>query len=253
MRITDLLDRKSIELNVKAHDKKEILNQIVELMDKSGKISNKEKYRAGVFKREEEGTTGIGEGIAIPHCKSDAVKKPGLAAMVIPDGVDYDSLDGEKVNLMFLIAAPDTKDNIHLDVLSRLSVLLMNEDFTDSLKKAKSADEFINIIDMAENAEDEQVSEDVQGKAKILGVTGCPTGIAHTYMAAESLEKKAKELGYDIKVETRGSGGAKNVLTAEEIEHADCIIVAADTQVPMDRFDGKKVIVCKVSDGISKA
>ena len=259
MKITDLLDKRSIELNGKAADKENVLNKMVDLMAKSGKINNIEKYRKGVFAREEEGTTGIGEGIAIPHCKSDAVTKPGLAAMVIPDGAEFDALDGQPVNLIFLIAAPDTEDNIHLDVLSRLSVFLMDEEFTNALRNAKSTDEFMNIIDMAENAKDDteenEASEvqDVKSDVKLLAVTGCPTGIAHTYMAAESLEKKAQEMGYSIKVETRGSGGAKNVLTAKEIEEADCIIVAADTQVPMERFDGKKVIECKVSDGISKA
>ncbi|MDD6857325.1 MAG: fructose PTS transporter subunit IIA, partial [Lachnospiraceae bacterium] len=259
MKITDLLDKRSIELNGKAADKENVLNKMVDLMAKSGKINNIEKYRKGVFAREEEGTTGIGEGIAIPHCKSDAVTKPGLAAMVIPDGAEFDALDGQPVNLIFLIAAPDTEDNIHLDVLSRLSVFLMDEEFTKALRNAKSTDEFINIIDMAENAKDDTKENEsaeiqyVKSDVKLLAVTGCPTGIAHTYMAAESLEKKAQDMGYSIKVETRGSGGAKNVLTAKEIEEADCIIVAADTQVPMERFDGKKVIECKVSDGISKA
>lgn len=258
MKITDLLDKRSIELNGKADGKEGILNKMVDLMVKSGKINNTEKYKKGVFAREEEGTTGIGEGIAIPHCKSDAVSKPGLAAMVVPDGVDFDSLDGEPVNLIFLIAAPDTEDNIHLDVLSRLSVLLMDEGFTDALKNASSVEEFIKIIDMAEGSkeeseEDKNTSSNEKSDIKILAVTGCPTGIAHTYMAAESLEKKAHEMGYSIKVETRGSGGAKNVLTPKEIEEAACIIVAADTQVPMDRFDGKKVIECKVADGIGKA
>lgn len=257
MRITDLLDKRSIDLKGNVKDKKSTLNHMVDLMVKSGKINDVEKYRKGVFAREEEGTTGIGEGIAIPHCKSDAVTKPGLAAMVVKDGVDFDSLDGEPVNLVFLIAAPDTKDNIHLDVLSRLSVLLMDEGFTKSLKEAGTAEEFLNIIDKAESGKDGKEDEEKEGSKnsdiKILAVTGCPTGIAHTYMAAESLEKKAAEMGYSMKVETRGSGGAKNVLTDKEIEEACCIIVAADTKVPMDRFAGKKVIQCKVSDGISKA
>lgn len=255
MRIIDLLDERSIMLDADVKTKQETLDTAVELMVESGKINNKEKYLKGVYAREEEGTTGIGEGIAIPHCKSDAVSKPGLAAMVIPDGVDFDALDGEPVQLLFLIAAPDTEDNVHLDVLSKLSVLLMDEDFTANLKKAKSVKEFLQIIDDAENVKDGGKSEDdVKATgAKLLAVTGCPTGIAHTYMAAEALEKKAAELGHSIKVETRGSGGAKNVLTKAEIAEADAIIVAADTQVPMDRFDGKKVIICKVSDGISKA
>ena len=235
---------------------------MVDLMAKSGKINDVEVYRKGVYAREEESTTGIGEGIAIPHCKSDSVSRPGLAAMVVPEGVDFDSLDGEKVNLIFLIAAPNTKENVHLDVLSKLSVLLMDEDFTANLRNAKTVDEFLHVIDATEaekDAEEEKKEEEQKAEAPasngklILAVTGCPTGIAHTYMAAEALEKKAKELGYRIKVETRGSGGAKNVLTKAEIAEAECIIVAADTQVPMDRFAGKPVIQCKVADGISKA
>lgn len=254
MRIRELLAVESIDLNVRANTKKEALDKAVKLMAKSGKISNVDMYRKGVYDREDESTTGIGEGIAIPHCKSDAVKKPGLAAMVIPEGVDFDALDGEKVHLIFLIAAPNTKDNVHLDVLSKLSVLLMDEAFTNKLKNAKSVKEFLNIIDLAEAERDAKDVEKSSMNGKlILAVTGCPTGIAHTYMAAESLEKKAKELGCRIKVETRGSGGAKNVLTKEEIAEADCIIVAADTQVPMERFSGKPVIQCKVADGISKA
>lgn len=194
------------------------------------------------------------KGIAIPHGKCDAVTKPGLAAMVIKDGVDFDALDGEPVTLLFLIAAPNTKDNVHLDVLSKLSVLMMDEDFSNGLRNAKSVEEFLKIIDKAddekpdidERLEDTGAKED--SKVKILAVTSCPTGIAHTYMAAEGLEKAARAKGCFIKVETRGSGGAKNVLTAAEIEEADCIIVAADAQVPMDRFDGKKLIECQVSD-----
>ena len=255
MRIRDLLAAESIELNGSATDKKDVLNKMVDLMAKSGKISDIETYRAGVFAREEEGTTGIGEEIAIPHCKSDAVNAPGLAAMVVKGGVEFDSLDGAPVHILFLIAAPNTKDNVHLDVLSKLSVLLMDENFTKNLMEAKSVDEFLAVIDEAENekdAKEEQPVETPKG-VQILAVTGCPTGIAHTYMAAEALEKKAAELGYTIKVETRGSSGAKNVVTDEEIANAVGIIVAADTKVPMDRFDGKKVIECKVADGINKA
>lgn len=256
MRITDLLSPESICLNGRAENKKDALDQIVDLMAKSGRVGDVEKYRKGVYAREEESTTGIGEGIAIPHCKSDAVIRPGLAAMTLPDGVDFESLDGQPANLFFLIAAPDTEDNVHLDVLSKLSVLLMDEDFTDGLRQAKSVEEFLKVIDAAEKDKDED-SEDTSsqepvGSKKILAVTGCPTGIAHTYMAAEALEKKAKELGYEIKVETRGSGGAKNVLTAEEIASADGIIVAADTKVPMDRFAGKRVVITKVANGINK-
>lgn len=254
MRIRDLLAAESIELNGSATDKKDVLNKMVDLMAKSGKIADVETYRAGVFAREEEGTTGIGEGIAIPHCKSDAVKTPGLAAMVVKGGVEFNSLDGAPVHILFLIAAPNTKDNVHLDVLSKLSVLLMDENFTKNLIEAKSVDEFLAVIDEAESekdAKDDKPAEAPKG-IQILAVTACPTGIAHTYMAAEALEKKAAELGYTIKVETRGSSGAKNVVTDEEIANALGIIVAADTKVPMDRFDGKKVIECKVADGINK-
>lgn len=231
-------------------------------MAKSGKIADVEKYRKGVFAREEEGTTGIGMGIAIPHCKSDAVTKAGLAAMVVKDGVDFESLDGTPAKIIFLIAAPNTEDNVHLQVLSKLSVMLMDEQFTNSLINAGSVDEFLNIIDSAEKAKDEKEAAK-EAKAKepvevkkddvfIVAVTACPTGIAHTYMAAEAIEKKAKELGYQVKVETRGSGGAKNVLTDDEIAKAAGVIVACDTNVPTDRFDGKKVIECQVSDGINK-
>lgn len=253
MRIRDLLAAESIALQGHAKDKTDVLNQMVNLMDKSGKIRDVETYRKGVFAREEEGTTGIGEGIAIPHCKSDAVEKPGLAAMVVPEGVEYDALDGEPVRLLFLIAAPDTGDNVHLEVLSRLSVLLMDEAFTRQLIEAKSTEEFLDVIDRAEAEREQSEGTDSTRTARILAVTACPTGIAHTYMAAEALQKKAAELGYSLKVETRGSGGAKNVLTPEEIAQADCIIAAVDTKVPMERFDGKKVIECKVADGIHRA
>lgn len=261
MRITDLLDKRSISLDAAPADKKATLDMAVELMAKSGKLMDVEQYRAQVYAREEESTTGIGEGIAIPHGKCDAVKTPGLAAMVIKNGVDYDSLDGEPVTLLFLIAAPNTKDNVHLDVLSKLSVMLMDENFTTSLRNAKSVEEFLQIIDAADESaksiddrlSDTGITTEEKKSFKLLAVTSCPTGIAHTYMAAKALEKAAKAADCQIKIETRGSAGAKNVLTAEEIAAADCIIVAADAKVPMDRFDGKKVISCQVSDGISKA
>lgn len=255
MKIIDLLDDRSILLDGRVADKKAALDQMVELMDASGKLRDKETYRQGVYAREQEGSTGIGEGIAIPHCKSDAVIKPGLAAMVVKDGVEFESLDGQPAHLFFLIAAPNTEDNVHLDVLSRLSVLLMDEDFTNKLRQATSVSEFKQIIEGAEKSsenEGDTAVERADSEHYIVAVTGCPTGIAHTYMAAEALEKKAKELGYSIKVETRGAGGAKNVLTADEIERADGIIVAADTQVPMDRFQGKPTVVTKVADGINK-
>ena len=266
MKITDLLDKRSISLSGAPTSKSEALDQMVELMAKSGKIDDTEAYRKAVYAREEESTTGIGEGLAIPHGKCDAVNAPGLAAMVVKDGVDFDALDGAPVSLIFLIAAPNTEDNVHLDVLSKLSVLMMDEDFANSLRNAASPEEFMAIIDKADDEKagiDERLAEtsipedsantsDVPS-FKLLAVTGCPTGIAHTYMAAEGIEKAAKERGCAVKIETRGSGGAKNVLTAQEIADADCIIIAADTQVPMDRFDGKPLIECQVSDGISKA
>ena len=259
MRITDLLDRRSVSLTAAPKGKSEALDMAVDLMVKSEKISDREDYRKQVYLREEESTTGIGEGIAIPHGKCDAVKKPGLAAMVIKNGVEFEALDDEPVTLLFLIAAPNTEDNIHLDVLSKLSVMLMDEEFTESLRNASSVDEFMDIIDKADSEKkdiDERLADtgSAEGtQAKILAVTSCPTGIAHTYMAAEGIEKAAKAKNCFVKIETRGSGGAKNVLTDSEIAEADCIIVAADAQVPMDRFDGKKVIECQVSDGISKA
>lgn len=267
MRVKDLLSVNSIDLNGRAVDKTDAIKQMVSLMQKRGNLSDVEKYCKGVFAREEEGTTGIGEGIAIPHCKSDAVTEPGLAAMVLKDGVDFDALDGEKVHIIFLIAAPDTKDNVHLEVLSRLSVLLMDENFTADLQKAGTPEEFLEVIDRAEAAKEEEEAEKTEGRKqtestteqpaapgkKVVAVTGCPTGIAHTYMAAEALEKAGAKLGIEIKVETRGSGGAKNVLTEADIAEAAGVIVAADTKVPMERFNGKPLIHCKVADGISKA
>ena len=259
MRITDLLDVKSISLNQQPKSKKEALDMAVALMARRGNIRDVEVYRKLVYAREEESTTGIGEGIAIPHGKGDAVDRPGLAAMVIKDGVDFDSLDGEPADLLFLIAAPNTEDNVHLDVLSKLSMMLMDEKFRTDLRNAKTPEQFLKIIDRADEEKkgvDERltdVSEAKEGQIKVLAVTSCPTGIAHTYMAAEGLEKAASARNCFIKVETRGSGGAKNVLTEKEIAEADCIIVAADSRVPMERFDGKKVIERQVSDGINKA
>lgn len=259
MRITDLLDKRSISLTAAPKSKEEALNEAIALMAESGKINDTEGYRRQVFAREEESTTGVGEGIAIPHGKCAAVNRPGLAAMVIKDGVDFESLDGEPVTLLFLIAAPDTKDNVHLDVLSKLSMMLMDEEFTKSLRNASTAEEFLEIIDKADEEKksvDERLSDINKAddsQVKILAVTSCPTGIAHTYMAAEGLEKAAKAKNCYIKVETRGSGGAKNVLTDKDIEEADFIIIAADAKVPMERFDGKKLIERQVSDGINKA
>ncbi|GAA6491703.1 PTS fructose transporter subunit IIABC [Candidatus Bariatricus faecipullorum] len=261
MKITDLLKKQSIELHGAVKTKTEAIETMVSLMEKGGNLKDTETYRKTVFAREEEGTTGIGEGIAIPHGKTSAVASPGLAAMVVPEGVDYDSLDGEPVHLIFLIAAPNTKDNVHLEVLSRLSMLLMDEDFRQNLLHAATVEEFLGYVDAAEKAkfpeesgQEEQTRDTAENQKRyqILAVTACPTGIAHTYMAAEGLENKAKEMGVTIKVETNGSGGNKNVLTAEEIAACDCIIIAADKEVAMARFDGKPLISTKVSDGISK-
>ena len=259
MRITDLLKKESISLKAAPANKAECLEMAISLMEKSGNISDYKAYKEQVFFRETEGTTGIGDGIAIPHGKCAAVKSPGLAAMVIPNGVEYEALDGEPVDLLFLIAAPNTKDNVHLDVLAKLSRLLMHEDFVSGLKAAKTPDEFLQICDKYDTEEDaaEQPAAAAAaasaGQKKILAVTACPTGIAHTYMAAEAIQKAAEAKGCWVKVETRGSSGAKNVITAQEIADADGVILAVDTKVPTDRFNGKKVITCQVSDGISKA
>lgn len=257
MKITDLLSENAVDLQVKATDKKDVLRQAVDLMAKQGVITDKEEYLAAVFAREEESTTGVGDGIAIPHGRCEAVTKPSLIAMVIPEGVEYEALDDEPVNLLFLIAANPQSGSAHIDILSKLSGMLMHEEFTEALKAAKTTKEFLKVIDDAEEEKDANEAGTAEiaetGQKKILAVTGCPTGIAHTFMAAEAIEKSAKTHGCFVKVETRGSGGAKNVLTAEEIAEADCIIVAADTKVPMGRFDGKKLIEVPVSDGISKA
>ena len=251
MKITDLINKDAIDLNVHISTKKELIKKAIELMAQNGNIKDLEKYENLVLKREKEGSTGIGEGIAIPHGKGECITKPGLAAMVIPNGADFDALDGNKVNLLFLIAAPDTKDNIHLDVLSRLSTLLMDASFRENLLNAKSKDEFLKIIDNAENAKLNK-NENQNNGYELLGITGCPTGIAHTYMAAEGLENAGKEMGHLIKVETQGQSGAQNVLTDEEIKRAKAIIIAADVNVDLSRFDGKKVLRTGVTDGIRR-
>lgn len=253
MKITDLLSKESILLNIDVKDKDACLVKLVDLMDASGKISDKESYLDAVHEREKEGTTGVGNGIAIPHGRCSGVKEPGLAAMTIPSGVEYNALDSKPVDLAFLIAAPEGSGSMHLEILSKLATMLMDENFVADLKKAKTVEEFLKVIDDAEEKKDEKVvTESSTSNHYVLAVTACPTGIAHTYMAAEAIEKAAKAKGYKVKVETRGSGGAKNILTEEEINSADGIIVAADTNVPMDRFDGKKVIECQVSKGINK-
>lgn len=250
MKITDLLSKDAIKLNGIANSKQDAINKLVDLMAKNGNLTDKEKYTQVVLKREEEGATGIGEGIAIPHGKTDAVSKPGLSAMVINDGVEFDSLDGQPAKLLFLIAAPNTKDNVHLDVLSRLSTLLMDTEFRKSLMEAKTPEEFLRYIDIAENAKLSQTKKN--DEYEILAITSCPTGIAHTYMAAEALEKMGEQLGHKVKVETHGSSGVKNKFTKEEIKNAKAVIIAADTKIDLSRFDGKKLIKAKVADGINR-
>lgn len=252
MRIVDLLNKESIMLGGSPKNKSEAIDMLVELQVKGGNIADKDEYKKGILAREEKGSTAVGEGIAIPHAKSEAVKAPSLAAMTVPEGVDYEALDDEPSNLLFMIAAPNDGD-VHLEVLSRLMTILMDEDFRAKLLAAKDKDEFLKVIDDMENEKfpDEPKAEVKSADGyKVLAVTACPTGIAHTYMAAEALEKAGKKLGISIKVETNGSGGAKNILTDEEIANCDGIIVAADKAVEMARFDGKRVIITKVSDGI---
>ena len=251
MKITDLLNEEAIQINGVANSKNEVIDKMVDLMTKNGNINDKEKYKQAVLKREEEGTTGIGEGIAIPHGKSDAVSKPGLSAMVVPNGVEFNSLDGQPAKLLFLIAAPNTKDNVHLDVLSRLSTLLMDIEFRSALLNAKSPKEFLACIDRAEKTKINETKQENSGY-EILAITACPTGIAHTYMAAESLEKMGEQLGYKVKVETHGQSGVKNKFTKEDIKNAKAVIIAADTKVDLSRFDGKKLVKAKVADGINK-
>ena len=254
MKITDLLSKESIELKVKLDSKDMAVDKLVSLHSNAGNLSDTDAYKAAILKRESEGTTAVGGGVAVPHAKSDAVAKPGLAAVTVPDGVDYDAPDGDAVKLFFMIAAP-MDGNLHLEILSRLVTLLMDGEFVNALENASSADEFLEIIDAAESAKypDEAKKAPESSQAfQVLAVTACPTGIAHTYMAAEALEKKAKEMGITLKAETDGSGGAKNVLTDKEIAEADGIIVAADREVAMARFDGKPVIKTKVADGIHK-
>lgn len=279
MRITELLKKESIELGVKVSDKEEAIDRLVSLMDAGGRLKDTAGYKEGILAREALGSTAIGEGIAIPHAKVEAVKEPGLAAMVVPEGVDYDAFDGSLANLLFMIAAPAEGADVHLEALSRLSTLLMNPGFKEGLIGAEDKDEFLRIIDEAEverfgapegeagqNAkEDAETGAKAGAKAqagaeadtssgyRVLAVTACPTGIAHTYMAAENLENTGKKLGIALKAETDGSGGAQNVLTREEIAAADAIIIAADKNVEMARFDGKPVIMVSVADGIHKA
>lgn len=256
MKIIELLSKSSIQLGASVSNKSECIDLLVELMDKNGNLNSKEQYKTDVLERESHSTTGIGENIAIPHAKSTGVSNAGLSCMILKDGVDFDSVDKEDVNICFMIAAPDTKEDIHIEVLQRLSMLLMDNTFRENLIKAKTKGEVLAIIDEAETAKfktNQKVESNSKSSYEVLAVTACPTGIAHTFMAAESLEKAGLEKGISIKVETNGSGGAKNVLTNEEIANAKCIIIAADKKVEMARFNGKKVIITKVSDGIHKA
>lgn len=262
MRIRELLKKEGIALGVKVDSKDAAIDYLIDLHAKSGNITDKAEFKKGILAREESGSTGVGEGIAIPHSKNAAVKQPGLAAMTVPDGVDYDSLDGQPANLFFMIAAPEKGADVHLEVLSRLSMLLMDENFRAELLAAKNADQFLDICskyemekfadELGEATEDKKENAPEKTGYRVLAVTACPTGIAHTFMAAEALEKKGNEMGITIKVETNGSGGVKNRLTAKEIEECDGIIVAADKNVETARFDGKPVIFTKVADGIHK-
>ena len=254
MRITDLLKLDGIALDVKPVDKNDALAKLADLMDKSGNLADKDMYLKAVLAREATGTTGLGDGIATPHAKSSAVKAAGLSAMVVRDGVAFDSLDGQPARLFFMIAAPDSANDLHIEVLSRLATLIMDSDFKEALIAASTKEEFLRLIDEKESAQAEKTTEaPVSGSYRLLAVTACPTGIAHTFMAAESLEATAKKRGISIKVETNGSGGVKNELTAAEIAAADCIIIAADKNVAMARFHGKPVILTKVANGINKA
>ena len=266
MRITDLLKSESIALGQKPADKTSAIRQLADLMAASGNLSDKEQYLKDVFAREASGTTGLGDGIATPHAKSTGVKEAGLAAMTVPEGMDFESMDGNPARLFFMIAAPDSANDAHIQILQQLAMMIMDPDFKEALIAAKTKEEFLHLIDLKEDgkfeapkaeaaegngaaAEEKPASDHIQ----VLAVTACPTGIAHTFMAAESLEQHAKKRGISIKVETNGSGGAKNILTDEEIAAADGIIVAADKNVAMARFNGKKVVITKVADGINKA
>ncbi|HBG85007.1 PTS fructose transporter subunit IIABC [Sharpea azabuensis] len=256
MKITELLDVRAIDLNVSVASKDEAIDHLVDLMDKSGKISDKAAYKKGILAREAQTSTGIGEGIAIPHAQVAAVKKAGLASMTVPAGVDYDSLDGQPAKLFFMIAAPEGAGNVHLQALAKLSMLLMNEEFRTRLMAAKTPEEFLSIIDDEESKRDAEEAAEKAKEAKqttgykVLAVTACPTGIAHTFMAAENLTKAGEAMGYPLKAETNGSEGVGNALTAEEIAAADGIIIAADKNVEMARFDGKPLISVPVTEGI---
>ena len=254
MRIIDLLKKEAIQLNTSASDKQNAIDILVSLHEKAGNLNDPAQYKADILARESMGTTAIGEGIAVPHAKSEAVKAPALAAITVPDGVDYDAPDGKKAKLLFMIAAT-TDGDVHLEILSRLMVMLMEPEFAQSLTEAKTAEEFLALIDKKESEkypEEKKAETPKKDGYRILAVTACPTGIAHTYMAAEALEKAGEKMGVPLKAETNGSGGAKNVLTKKEIAECDGIIIAADKNVEMARFDGKPVLKVSVSSGINK-
>ena len=254
MKITELLKREAVKINVKANDKNDAIDQLVELHVNAGNVNDAAVYKQAILAREEEGTTGMPGGIAIPHARTSAVTNAGLAAITVPSGVDFEATDGSKSELLFMIAAPENSNNLYMEVLSKLAVMLVNEDFVEELKNAKTPEEFLAKIDAAENAKDEVKAAPAvnNGLPRILAVTACPTGIAHTYMAAENLTKKAEEMGIYLKAETQGSVGAKNVLTDEEIANAEGIIIAADKNVEMSRFSGKPVYTTTVSKGINE-
>lgn len=254
MRITDLLKKEAIELGASVSTKNEAIDKLISLHEKAGNLNDVQAYKAAILERENQGSTAIGEGIAVPHAKSESVKVPGLSAITLPNGVDYGAPDGKASDILFMIAAPLDGD-LHLEILSRLMVMLMEPEFCADLRKAATADEFLQIIDKKESEKypsEPKEEPAVKQGYRILAVTACPTGIAHTYMAAEALEKAGEKMGYPLKAETNGSGGAKNVLTKKEIEECDGIIVAADKNVEMARFDGKPVIKTSVSNGINK-
>lgn len=254
MKIIDLLKKDAIELNTSVASKSDAIDKLVALHEKAGNLVDVNAYKDAILAREAQGSTAIGEGIAVPHAKSESVKTPGLSAITVPNGVDYEAPDGKNSDILFMIAAPLDGD-LHLEILSRLMVMLMEPEFCASLRGAKTTDEFLSIIDKKEAEKyPEEPKAEVPKKEgyRILAVTACPTGIAHTYMAAEALEKAGEKLGYSLKAETNGSGGAKNILTKKEIEECDGIIIAADKNVEMARFDGKPVIKTSVSNGINK-
>lgn len=257
MRITDLLNANGIQLHAAPAGRDDAIDLLVSLQDRAGRLTGREQYKADILAREALSSTAIGNGIAVPHAKSAAVREAGLAAITVPAGVDYEAPDGLPSKLFFMIAAPQAGGDVHLEMLSRLMVMLMDEEFCRKLLEAEDTETFLGLIDAQERAKypDEPApaaAEEDAGRLRVLAITACPTGIAHTYMAAEALEKKGRELNIGVKAETQGSGGAKNILTREEIAGCDGIIIAADKNVDLARFDGKPLLRVPVSDGINK-